>query len=174
MIKEIDNKTKISDLEDGQYMIRRANGTKRIFTVNNSGSMCDQSFKEECCASNIIDKFKKTGMITHIAKIRGQYADVSEVPDLHDGLVMVQHANEEFKKLPSEIRNRFRNSKELIKFMDDPKNHPEAVKLGLMSGVEKPDVPVMDGGKHVSTKDVGSNKDNSESGKASKAPDTES
>lgn len=110
----------------------RPNGTKRVCTVNLEKSKTDGSFKEECDTNNIIAKFNKTGQLTHIAKRQGNYADVSEITDLHTAFIHVKEAKETFQELPAILRKKFNNSPtEFIAFLEDPKNDEEAVQLGL-------------------------------------------
>lgn len=110
----------------------RANGTKRVYTVNEEPSKTDQSFKDEVNVNNIISKFNKTGQISHLAKKQGMYADLSTIEDLHTSLTQVVQAQEAFDSLPAELRRRFGNSPvEMVNFLQDPANDQEAVKLGL-------------------------------------------
>jgi len=55
----------------------------------------------------------------------------------HEGLIMIQKAQETFMQFPVKIRERFNhNPVELLKFIEDPKNAQEAIKLGI---AQKPD-----------------------------------
>lgn len=110
----------------------RPNGTKRVYTKNDQPSKTDQSFKMDCDVNFIVNKFTKTGQITHLAKNQGQYADVSEIPDLAGALATVTHAQLTFDSLPAELRVRFGNSPvEMVNFLKDPANLEESIKLGL-------------------------------------------
>lgn len=110
----------------------REDGTKRVVTVNEEASKTDQQWKENCDANHIIEKFHKTGQITHLAKKEGTYADVSHVQDLHSSLIQVEKARSEFYSLPAALRKRFNNSMlEYVKFIEDPKNDELAIELGL-------------------------------------------
>jgi len=111
---------------------KRPNGTKRVATLNEQPSMTDQSFKDEVNVNNIINKFNRTGQISHLAKKSGMYADLSTIEDLHSSLTQVVQAQEAFDSLPAELRRRFGNSPvEMVNFLQDPSNDQEAVKLGL-------------------------------------------
>lgn len=113
---------------------------KRVFTVNLQPSKTDQSYKKEADTNTILEKFRTTGQVTHLAKRQGQYVDTSQMLDLYDGMVMIKEAESEFAALPATLRKRFDNNVEnLIKFLDDPKNDEEAVKLGLKSWITNPD-----------------------------------
>ena len=109
-------------------------GKRRVTTNSHGNSLTDQSFKEQCKASNIIDKFKKTGQVSHLAKNQGAYFDSSTVPDLHGAMLQVQAAKNEFMQVPAKIRQKFHNKMENYHaFLSDPANDVEAVKLGLKS-----------------------------------------
>ena len=111
---------------------KRENGSKRVHTVNNEPSKTDQQYTEDCCANSILAKYAKTGQINHIAKVRGQYADVSGVEDLHGTMLKIKDMEAEFLKMSPELRAKFGNKPEgMIQWLSDPKNDEEAVKLGL-------------------------------------------
>ena len=115
----------------------RENGSKRVYTKNDLPSMTDQSMKDEVDVNYIIEKARKTGQIPHIAKIQGQFADVSDLTDLHDSMIRVQHAKHEFSKLPLQVQKRFGyDIRELVEFLGDPSNYEEAKKLGLVTRLQ--------------------------------------
>lgn len=110
----------------------RENGSKRIATINDQPSKTDQQYKADCDANEIIRRFNKTGLIQHVSKVQAQFADVSDIPDLLEGMERIQEANDAFMQVPAKIRKRFDNS--VSKFYDyiaDPANDEEAIKLGL-------------------------------------------
>lgn len=118
----------------------RKNGTKRVYTVNNEPSKTDQSQAKECDVNHIMKKYMKTGQITHLAKVRGTYADVSAIPDLNEALSIVKQADESFSSLPAQVRKRFGNDpSQLLEFLKDPKNDEEAIQLGLKESRQKSD-----------------------------------
>jgi len=97
-----------------------------------------QSFKDECDINQIMRKYTKTGLVTHVQKHMGNYDDLVDVPTYHDALNKVLDANESFETLPSSVRNRFNNNPaEFIDFVGDPSNESEMRDLGLL-----PDLPV--------------------------------
>lgn len=117
----------------------RSNGSRIVSTINNLPSRTDQQFKADCDVNHIVTKFKKTGQISHLAKMQGQYLDVSEIKDLDVALQQVKTAQSAFDSLPAEIRQRFRNDpREYVKFLADPKNDEEAITLGLKVKKQKP------------------------------------
>jgi len=68
-----------------------------------------QSFKDECDINNIIKKYKRTGVLTHVTSAVGQYGDYSSVPDFHEAMNIVARAQQEFELLPAALRKRFAN-----------------------------------------------------------------
>lgn len=112
----------------------RKNGSKRVQTYNDDSiSMTDQSIAPETDVNYIVNKFMKTGTVTHLSNRQGQYLDATTFPkDLGEALNAITRANQAFMELPAQIREKFGNSPEMyISFLQDPKNDQEAVKLGL-------------------------------------------
>lgn len=111
----------------------RENGTKRVFTVNDQPSKTDQQWKEDCDTNIILERFMKTGQLTHVARTPGIFADVSGVKDLLPSMIMLQDARREFDKYPAEIRKKFENKPEkLIEWLQNPENKEEAIELGFL------------------------------------------
>ena len=130
---------KLKELPNGKHIILRKNGSRRVITINTDPSLSDQQWKEDCDTNTILQKFTKTGQVTHLAKRQGSFADVSNVEELLPSLMKLKNAEQEFSQLPSTIRNRFNNSPiELLKFIQNPDNREEAIKLGLIPEPEKP------------------------------------
>lgn len=103
---------------------RHADGTPIYVT--------EQSHKNQCDVNNIIKKYNKNGLISHVSSMKAEFGDVPLVDykEMQDRLVKMQG---EFNKLPVEVRKRFGNSPfNLISFMEDGNNREEAVKLGLI------------------------------------------
>lgn len=125
--------------ESTSYKIitKRKNGTLRVQTFNEDPPMTDPQWTEESDINYIMDKFQKTGQLTHTSNRQGVYADVSQIPDLLGAAIIVKEAQDNFNALPSQIREKFKNDpQEMINFLQDPKNAEEAVKLGLLNKQE--------------------------------------
>lgn len=151
----------------------RKNGSKKVGTVNDQPSKTDQQWKLDCDANNIINRARKTGQGPLFAKAGGQYADVSQVQDLHTSMVMVQKAKDAFMAIHPKIRKRFNNDmREYVAFINDPKNDDEAIALGLkvstqtsekLGQVEKPaekNVPKEDNAKTTNNKEAKASQNN--------------
>lgn len=100
--------------------------------------LAQQQFKEECDINAILKRFQDTGMAPHDIRGPGQYGDFSDVADYQSALNAVQNAQEAFDSLPSSLRARFQHDPaQLLGFLQDDSNRPEAIALGL---IEKPPV----------------------------------
>lgn len=105
----------------------------RTYAFQTTGeSMTQQQFKAECDVNNILAKYKRTGMLSHIQKHQGNFGDFSSVEDYQTSLGKLMQAQQSFESLPSELRAKFDNDPaQLISFLSDEKNNAEAIKLGL-------------------------------------------
>lgn len=111
----------------------------------------EQSPKDICDINNIIRNYDKNGVILHVSKIEARYGDLSGL-DFKEMQDKVAKAKSMFEELPSKIRGRFLNDpSELIKFMDNPDNREEAIKLGIINPDWTLDTDGM--GEHVKDKE---------------------
>lgn len=116
----------------------RADGSRRVYTVNTEPSKTDQSQKKQCDVNEIIARYKKTGQVSHLAKNQGVYADISEIPDLLTATSNVQKAQDAFMTLPAKIRKMFDNDAiAFVNYMSDPTKVEEQIKLGLRDPLQK-------------------------------------
>lgn len=107
----------------------------------------EQSHKDIVNINKIIRKYDKNGVISHIQNIEAQFGNLNgdDFKVMTDKII---DARKKFDKLPSQLRNRFRNNPaELLQFMDDPDNRKEAIDLGLIRGDWTPSTDGL--GEHV-------------------------
>jgi len=117
----------------------RKDGTVKIETINELPSRTKKGMREMVNVNAILRKYRQTGILTHVSSKDGTYGDFSEIKDFAGALNTVIKAKEQFELLPAEVRSRFGNNpQELIKFLQDPKNVDESVKLGLRVKKEPP------------------------------------
>jgi len=118
----------------------------RVQSTNNEPTRTKTSMQAECDINNIMEKFKKTGMVNHFTSRRAEYLDMPMAEDFHEAINTVLHARTMFDELPSELRNRFHNDPELfLEFVDNEANRPEMVQMGLLED-DKPLTPRKDDG----------------------------
>lgn len=129
--------------ENPKKISMRPNGRRRVQTIIETPTLTQQQFAEQCNVNNIIAKYRKTGSLTHVRNVQeGVYADLTQLPSLQDAYMTVQAAESAFAEIPSEIRQRFgHDPRAMIKFLENPNNKEEAIKLGL---VKKPKVEIPD------------------------------
>lgn len=105
---------------------------KKVTLACKDPSLADPAQAAETDINNIMKKYEKTGVITHINEAIPQFGDVSKLGDYQACLHQVMQAEQLFSELPARVRERFLNDPaQFIAFMDDEKNLEEAIKLGL-------------------------------------------
>lgn len=93
----------------------------------------EQVHKRECDVNEIIKKYDKTGLITHISKFEGHFGDMTGA-DFTTMQQQVTNAHSMFNELPAEIRKEFNNNPaNLLSFMENPENREKAIELGLIN-----------------------------------------
>jgi phage internal scaffolding protein len=110
---------------------------------NESGLNCEDStltqqhFKDECDINNILRQFNVTGLLPE-NPLSPRYGDFTGISDYHTALNQVIAAEDEFMRLPADLRARFANDPaQLIEFLENSDNKDEAIKLGLVSQPEE-------------------------------------
>jgi phage internal scaffolding protein len=122
----------------------------RDAATNESGLACEepslaqQHYKEECDINTILQKFNITGLLPE-QPLSPRYGDFTGIGDYHTAMNRVIAAQDEFEALPAQIRARFNNDPaQLIEFLENSDNRPEAEELGL---VEKAAAEVVEAAK---------------------------
>ena len=101
-------------------------------------SMTKQSFKKQCNINNIMSKYEKTGVLTHVNTKQPQYGDFSQIPDYRESLDKVIQAEDSFLSLPAKIRAKFNHyPSEFMDFCLDPENRDQMIEMGLIRPSEK-------------------------------------
>jgi len=111
---------------------------EKIVSVNSQPSMTQQHFRDECNINTIMHRYEQTGILGDPGRATRQafYDDFSTGFDFQQCQNAIIAATDAFMSIPAEIRYRFHNSPhEFVKFIQDPQNHDECVKLGFF---EKP------------------------------------
>jgi len=118
----------------------KPDGTTGVRTLPQEGSLkAQQQFKEKCDINHIMRKYHKTGLIEHLSRKQGTYADLTSIKGYDEALQTVINARESFMSLPSAVRNRFQNEpQKVIDFLADSNNYDEGVKLGLLKARPTP------------------------------------
>lgn len=107
-------------------------------------SMTRQSEMEACDIHNVLKSFSQQGYEQALrdSAARGQYADLTSLPDYQQALDTVIAAQVSFAALPSQVRERFQNDPaRFIDFLSRPENQDEAIRLGLAEDLRTPEPP---------------------------------
>lgn len=117
----------------------RKNGTKRIQQdFSNCPTLAEQHTAHLTDLNYLVAKYKPDELAAYI-QARNQYRqeiighDFSQEPSLQDGRNLIYQSKEEFKKLPEEVQNQFKNHLEFLKFIDNPANTQKMIRLGLLT-----------------------------------------
>jgi len=104
--------------------------------------MTKQCFKDECDINNIMAKYKRTGVLDHLAGQLPTYGDFDSEATYQQALNQVIAAQESFDALPAHIRDRMNNDPgTLMAFMANADNQAEAERLGLVRKRTDPVLP---------------------------------
>jgi len=105
-------------------------------------SLAIQSAEEEANINTIVRRFGISGELPNDLRMP-QSGDFTNLPDFHTAMNMVRAAQEEFLRVPAEVRARFGNDpQKFMAFVEDDANRDEARKLGLLRE-PTPEVPPM-------------------------------
>ncbi len=106
-----------------------------------SGLLCEdeslaiQSAAEEADINTIVRRFGLTGQLPGQVAVP-RFGDFTNVPDFQTAMNLIRETQNEFMRLPAEIRARFDNDPQrVIDFLEDDRNRDEAIKLGLVNSV---------------------------------------
>lgn len=104
-------------------------------------SLAVQSARDETDINTIVRRFGLTGELPGDVEMP-QSGDYSGVGDFHSAMNVVRKAQEEFLRVPAEIRARFQNDPQVFSsFFNDPVNQDEAIRLGLATRKPVPAPP---------------------------------
>lgn len=99
-------------------------------------SLAIQSAEEESNINTIVRRFGLTGELPNDVKMP-QSGDFTNLPDFHTAMNIVRKTQEEFLRVPAELRARFGNDPQaFMSFVEDENNRDEARRLGLLKAVD--------------------------------------
>ena len=114
----------------------------RVQLTCSDATRAKQSFASECDINNIMARYQKTGLVTHVAAHQGNYTDLPAYDDFHASMNAVTAANSSFASLPSSVRSRFHNDPgEFLDFVQDKANADEMVSMGLSIPSQEEPIP---------------------------------
>jgi len=106
-------------------------------------SLAIQSAEEESNINTIVRRFGLTGELPNDVKMP-QSGDFTNLPDFHTAMNLVRKAQQEFLRVPAELRARFGNDPQaFMAFVDDDANRDEARRLGLLKPLQAAPEPML-------------------------------
>lgn len=104
-------------------------------------SLAIQSAEEESNINTIVRRFGLTGELPSDLRMPLS-GDFEGIGDFHSAMNTVRAAQEEFLRVPADVRARFGNDPaQFMEFLEDPGNRDEARKLGLLRAVVESSAP---------------------------------
>jgi len=98
-----------------------------------------QQYKDETNPNRIVQRYVNTGELPHGNNSQPLYIDHTQFEDYTIMLNKTTELQQQFMKLHPRIRARFSNQPaELLAFLENPENRPEAEKMGLVKPLPKP------------------------------------
>lgn len=99
-----------------------------------SDSLVQRHFQQECDVNFIVDRYVKTGELSHLSENSPVFADVSDVPDdLMQSYDKIFAAEAAFMQLPSKLRKELDNDPaRLGAWLQDVNNRDAAIEYGLL------------------------------------------
>lgn len=101
-------------------------------SFENAPSRTRQEFQEECDINNIMKKYFKTGVLTHVNRNAPMYGEVPAC-DFREAFEIVEKSENLFSELPAELRAHFDNDpSKFLEFMEVPENRSEEALQALL------------------------------------------
>lgn len=105
----------------------------RVTLKASAVSKTQQHMKDRCDINKIMSSYQKTGLVTHVNRHKGRYADVSAVGSYDEAFALVKEAEISFLELPAGLRQQFGNSPAaFFDFVSNPENIPLMREMGLI------------------------------------------
>lgn len=106
---------------------------RRVSITSDTQLITQQHFKQEADINNILQQFKRTGIIQHINNQPPVYADLPDTIDYQQALAIQDAADAAFAALPSVVRAHFDNDpSELLTALGDPSQTAKLTELGIL------------------------------------------
>lgn len=101
-----------------------------------------QEFAAECDINVLMERYEKTGIISHVDQRIPNYVDVSDLPSYQESFEIVRRAAEAFASLPARARAEFDNDPgAFADYAADPANLERMREWGLAAPAPAPEVP---------------------------------
>lgn len=122
-----------------------------------SESKVQQNLQSQTDINQVVGRYKKTGLLQSTRNLsmqpqKGPVFGVYPFEDFQDAYNHIQQVKQDFMALPARVRQRFDNNpSNVVRFVDNPANAVEAIKMGLF---KMPEGYEIRGGKLVEQLDI--------------------
>jgi len=121
----------------GKTLLDRVRARGRFRTEFVGETLTKGSFKASVDVNTIMEAFRRNRVIPQVGG--GRFEDLGSPIDYQEAQNLVLEAGQAFDSLPARTRDRFGNDpQQLLRFLADPQNREEAIKLGLVKAPELP------------------------------------
>jgi phage internal scaffolding protein len=105
-------------------------------------SLTRQEFAEECDINTIMDRYEKSGALSHVNRAQPMYMDCTQFPDLRGAMDVMREAGTAFALLPAKVRREFDNNPQaFVDFARKPENLARMREWGLAPAEKLPEPP---------------------------------
>lgn len=95
-------------------------------------SMTRQEFAPECDINTLMERYEKSGVISHVNRAQPVYMDMTVLPDLREGLDLMREATNAFLALPAKVRREFDNDPvQFVEYAQNTENIERMREWGL-------------------------------------------
>lgn len=114
----------------------------RVLAPIGENSMAIQSAKAECDIKNILSKYRRTGILTHVTNARPTYEDLPSDVDYQASMNLLIDAQSAFAGLPARVRDFYGNDPlRLLQALQDPNQADQLREFGILRQLEKTPPP---------------------------------
>lgn len=107
-------------------------------------SLTRQEFAAECDINTLMERYEKSGVISHVNRAQPIYMDLTVIPDLRDALDLMRDATTSFMSLPAATRREFDNDpQKFVDYAQNPDNIERMREWGLAAPKPVAEPPVM-------------------------------
>lgn len=126
--------------KERQKITKRANGTLRIVSINDSPSLTKQEFKDDCDPTKVLAKFQRTGLMEHAQQYQPVFGIQSSMT-YHEAMQITANSKSMFAELPAQVRKLFdQNIEAYLEFVSDPENVIDMADDGVISLTNKAEI----------------------------------
>jgi len=124
----------------------KTSGVRDDVDFTGDPGMTRQEFADECDINTIMERYEKTGVVSHVNKAQPVYLDTSLYRGLQASMDAFKEAQQAFLALPAKVRKEFDNDAQaFVDFAVNPENVERMREWGLAApaAVKPPPVEVL-------------------------------